>query len=985
MDDTAASQQLIDEAGARRGGHSETSPGSSGEDGAEVLSLRSTPDSDHLSSPQTLPGSLPSFVRKLRLENMNALRDEPVSMPISSASTPSTPRRIEVPDSQLAPARGSGRSTASPVTSPEPSSFVIPASAPKSLLYKKGRKRLRDEVDATEQHVSDDHEDTATGAAGISTASAAPQNKRRRGKKSYVTPPSTGSGSEQAGATSEQETSTIPSVPNVVEDAPTTTPLLRKTKNLARKSTGQTPLSYSVDAGNGAAGDEVSVDRLPPIKRLKKSKLSKLTAQPIDQESGSELSNDAPEVVPMDLAAEQTSVKPNSAEKTGNLPLVLKRRKSIKKKAGAEVTGDQPGPDAKPQDTDFAKRVFNRPAPSATPKGKWERKPLEINTPRRSFTQKSKYDTTRAERELNTFRDLNMDPERPSSGPFTEDENELLRRAIRDYQQRNGLDVDSLVSIIQWADPTFDAENPKHRADFTEEEMEEYEESKAFWDEILNSQPSLNRSRERVKVHVHAQFSSAKKGAWTPEEEEKLTQLVGQYGKKWKTIALFMEDRDPIDCLNRYKDYLQFGDSRNVGRWTAKEESLLLKALTAFIQKDENKRDAAQLSPRAEYITDNIAWDEVVKQMGGVRSRLQCSWKWNYMKAQGIEAANIRPVYRRGRTPDPNQPADETPKKDKAPAKPRGKQRKSEIGGDKTDTKTPKVSKASRKSTALIDSENGVQASASTKRRGRPSKSEAGSGRASTKKPKKASKSGKPKEVAADMAHGGDIDDEIPDTPQIEEAGTPTREKENGDENPDTPYDDKAGTPARDEGNAEEEDDVSGTPLHSGNAATPASRQSWSVLQTPTVGLEQMRLGDKFDLITKIAEDVSITNEEDVDWRKISEDLNNTWSARVLQAAFGELLATVEPQNNFIGTVMELLTRMVEESNHAELKEHYNPFDMGSLGEGIERSTKGGQSAKKRKGKQGHGAKRRKRGSLQAMKSAVFVTEEDDAEDEQEV
>jgi hypothetical protein len=936
MDDTAASQQLIDEAGARRGGHSETLPGSPGGDGPELLSLPSTPDSDHLSSPQTLPGSLPSFVRKLRLENMNALREEAASPPISSASTPSTPRRIEIPDSQPAPAPVSGSPTASPVTSPEPSSFVIPASVPKSSLYKKSRKRLRAEVDATERHVSDDYEDTATGAAEISSAPA-PQNKRRRSKKSYVTPPSTGSGSEQADATSEQETSTILSIANVSGSAPTTTPHSRERKNLARKSTGQTPLSYSVDAEDSAAGDEVVADCLPPIKRLKKSKPSKTTAQPAGQQSGPELSNEAPGVDPMDLDAEQTSVKSSSAKKIGNPPLVLKRRKRIKEKAGTEVSGDQPGLVAIPQDTDFAKGVSKRPAPSGTPRGKWERKPLEANTPRPRFTKKSKSDTTRAQRELNTFRDLNMDPERPSSGPFTEDENELLRRAIRDYQQRNGLDVDSLVSIIQWADPTFDAENPRDRKDFTEEELEEYEESKAFWDEIMNSQPSLNRSRERVKVHVHAQFSSAKKGAWTPEEEEKLTQLVGQYGKKWKTIALFMEDRDPIDCLNRYKDYLQFGDRRNVGRWTAKEEGLLLKALTAFIQKDENKRDAAQLSPRAEYVTENITWDEVVKQMGGIRSRLQCSWKWNHMKAQGIEAANIRPVYRRGRTPDPNQPVDETPKKNKTPAKPRGKQGKSEMGGDNTSTKTPKVGKASRKSTVHIDSENGVQASAPTRRRDRPCTNEAGGEKASTKKPKKASKSGKFNEVAADMAHDGDIDDGIPDTPQIKEAGT------------------------------------------------PASRQSWSVLQTPTVGPEQMRLGDKFDLVTKIAEDISIVDEEDVDWRKLSEDLNKTWSARVLQAAVRELLATVEQQDTFISTVVEVLTQMVEEGNHAELKEHYNPFDMGSLGEGIETSAKGGQSAKKRNRRQGVGAKRRKRGSPQAMKSAVFVTAEDDAEDEQEV
>jgi hypothetical protein len=910
MDDTAASQQLLEE-GARAGGYSQMPVGSPGGDEQEVLSLPSTPDADPVSSQKSLPSSLPSFAHKHRDEDNHPLQDEPASPPMSNASAPSTPRRIEVPDSQLAPAPASGKPAVSPLPSPEPSSFVIPASIPKAPLYKKDKKRLRAEVDATEQHASDDHEDTATGAAESSSA-LAPQNKRRRTKKSYATPPSTGSGSEQAGATSEQETSTMLSVPSAVEGAATTTPRLKKRKSLARKSTGQKSLSYSGDVEDGADDGELVIGRLPPVKRLKKSKPSKTTEQPTEQERDLGPSNEASEMDPMDLDAEQTPVETRSAEETGNRPLVPRRRKSMRKSAGSKAYSDQIGPDAMSHDTDFVEDKVPDNSLTKTPEGKRKkraRKSLETNQPRRRYTRKSNFNTSRAEKELNTFRDLNFDPECPSSGPFTEDQNELIRRAVRDYQQRTGLDVENLVSVIQWSDPSFDSENPKQRKDFTEEDMADFEESKAFWDEIMNSQPSLNRSRERVKVHVHAQFSNAKRGAWTIEEDEKLGQLVDEYGKSWKVIAYSMENRDPLDCLNRYKDYAQFGEGRNNGRWTAEEENLLLKALSAFIQKHEDERDAAQLSPIAEYVSAHINWGEIVEQMGKVRSRLQCRVKWDYMKAQGIEAAIIRPVYRRGRTPDPNQPVDptpktpkKTPKKDNAPSRPRGRPRKSEIGGDDISTKTPKKGKASWKSTGRTGEENGEEGSVPTKRRGRPRKSETGG--------------------------------EIADTPQHESLGTP----------------------ACDNSDAEEAKEViPRTPLQNGNAVQ-------SVLQTPAVGLEEMRWGDKFDLVASIAEDMSISEEEDIDWHKISETLNNTWSVRVLQAALKDLLLLVEDQGRFVSTIVELASYLTEHCSEKEINQHYDPFAMEPLGEGDDTGAKGLQGKKKRKRKQVGVAKSRKRG-----------------------
>lgn len=44
---------------------------------------------------------------------------------------------------------------------------------------------------------------------------------------------------------------------------------------------------------------------------------------------------------------------------------------------------------------------------------------------------------------------------------------------------------------------------------------------------------------------------------WTPQEDEKLQQLVEEYGaRNWKKIASFLEDRTDVQCLHRWQKVL---------------------------------------------------------------------------------------------------------------------------------------------------------------------------------------------------------------------------------------------------------------------------------------------------------------------------------------------------------------------------------------------------------------------------------------------
>jgi myb proto-oncogene protein len=66
------------------------------------------------------------------------------------------------------------------------------------------------------------------------------------------------------------------------------------------------------------------------------------------------------------------------------------------------------------------------------------------------------------------------------------------------------------------------------------------------------------------------------KGSWTPEEDEKLIALVEEHGMKWSAVAQHLPRRIGKRCRERYMNHLN--PDLKKGPWTPDEESILLEA-----------------------------------------------------------------------------------------------------------------------------------------------------------------------------------------------------------------------------------------------------------------------------------------------------------------------------------------------------------------------------------------------------------------------
>jgi hypothetical protein len=726
MDDFLASQQLMEE-GARaehatseaRGRSPTPDDMADGSGEEQPIDLTTQPPAP---SQQTIPSS-PPFAALHRPLSLTLTGEGPAASQFTGdEGGPQPQSEVEVPDSQLAPA-----SPRLPITPAATSSFAIPATPQEGPTQKKkksgkSRQSLLAEVNSLNSVLgqgtpSNDKENTTAMAVANPPASA-PRTKRKC-KKTYITPPSTTPGSERAATARGQDMSAMPFADMIAGAEGASTPIKRankKKRGSLIQALQESAREESTNRDNAAAQSEIVEGRLKSVEgRLRKLKRSKqpLSAMPSDDEDDRTLGVvETPSIRKKPKKSRQSSSTKVSASKNTEevveAPPTSKKRKRKSKAQDAEVLDqdasgatNQPEVDTMQQDllTDEKNMQNASSSEKATPKPTKENKPRFpplTNTPARRYVRKSTVDLSKyaADRELNNNRNLNHPPVLPESGRFTQDEDEILRRAISDFQQRNNLSTVDLVAVIQWTDPSQDPWNKRKKSEWDAQQLEDEAESKEFWQEILHTEPQLRRKPEIIKGHVQARYHTFKNGGWTEEEDEMLKDLMEKHPNQWKTISLIMPDRSAADIHNRWKDYVQYGDQRNTSRWTRVEEESLVSALTTVIQRDEDERDEMGLPSVAEYANKDINWSAVCELMGKVRSRLQCTVKWTQMKKRDV-SVNIRPVYKRGRTPDPTRPAAPTPKPKKRkseangdgtePRKKRGRPRKSEVYVEKDD------------------------------------------------------------------------------------------------------------------------------------------------------------------------------------------------------------------------------------------------------------------------------------------------------------
>lgn len=343
---------------------------------------------------------------------------------------------------------------------------------------------------------------------------------------------------------------------------------------------------------------------------------------------------------------------------------------------------------------------LRNPAKKASAKPTSARKPRKMAHKTKEKGQSDAHSTeskpivmSAAEIALNTERKLNSEPDVRSEGPFTNDEEERIRRAILSYQERKGLDIHDLVEIIQLRSESQGVWKTSH------EREQLGEQSRQFWSEIQQLCPK--RATHNFRTQVRARYHLYKSGTWSEEEDEQLRKLTQAYPNQWSLIYQMMPTRSPPSIQNRWRDYVQYGDTRTTQKWSEEDEELFIHAVSIAAQRCEDERAAAGKPPITNYTRSDIDWKVVCAEMGKARNRIQCAEHWEVMSARPT-APPIRVEIKARKSHQSEESVHESPQKRKQPSKARTPA--------KPQTKAPSKKRERRRPQAKAD-ENASQVS----------------------------------------------------------------------------------------------------------------------------------------------------------------------------------------------------------------------------------------------------------------------------------
>lgn len=216
--------------------------------------------------------------------------------------------------------------------------------------------------------------------------------------------------------------------------------------------------------------------------------------------------------------------------------------------------------------------------------------------------------------------DLAHDDGLRPKGPFTPTELTLLQNAVEEYRVASGLTEREVNDIIQ------DSERSHNGT------------TGPLWKHVCSA--LQHRQKAAIQKVARRKFHNyAKRGQWTPEEDEELRLAFELFPRKWKEIGKHI-NRFPEDCRDRYRNYVTCGPAQKKDIWDAAETRQfrvivngLLAELRLNISTAAKKR---KLSGSAvadiQAIESLIDWNVVSERMGKRRSRLQCRNKWEKLK-----------------------------------------------------------------------------------------------------------------------------------------------------------------------------------------------------------------------------------------------------------------------------------------------------------------------------------------------------------------
>nr|AGU10653.1 Myb-like DNA-binding domain [uncultured organism] len=939
-------------------------------------------DADPESSPFPFPATQPDIQSTPRPNSPSPIKATPFLVLNDSASSPI----VEVPDSQFA------ASTAPEPTSSPKLDFVVPSSAIKSKrTYKKRKQSMEERLlreAALEFGVNHDG-DMATGAYETASASYTLSNRKRPRTENAE-----------------------PGLPEV--EGEETTPASKRHRITKSKhaTTVQDLLQDSLEYNANGFDDDGQLHsaKKSKLKRVKKPRtpVAKVknvydipddepqTPDGVGEAGGADEELQSNGDVDVDVTTTASSfIQPRVAEEVNVTENTSTRKPRIASKGVKNY--DRPAPVRKPGQssseasgigTDDEHTILREPdssddeiphrrpdnyQPAAKKKksakktkvhsstGSSKEASIPSTTPQRR--RSGKFDTTPAENALYTIRDLNQPSVLRDSGEFTEDEEELIRRAIVDYQQRKNLEIVDLVQIIQWNkhDPAlYRADHSWRKSNWSAQDEEDARESAEFWAEIGNI--NMTRPLEKRKRHIRAVYHCYKTGAWSEAEDENLRKIYAAHPKQWKAISITMGTRSMQDCQNRWRDYVQYGENRKTSRWSLEEEELLIRAVNTIAQRDEDLRAETGKPPIDNYTSKDINWPQVSHEMGDIRSRIQASVKWNNMRKRE-DPPEIQVEYK-PRKLQAQSIISATPKK-------RGRPRKSDIvntmiensdmgeqgvrGAEQSKPaagypapKKPRKSRLSGNKSAQLEPEEPSN-ELPQKKRGRPRKSE----NLEVETPEKLRTSKTSQEDSRDAGQNEVLeppqedesfeDNQLEESPPENDREEDSAQEENRKE--DTPPDEspaeesrqdaspeaesiqEENTPPQDEDEMVMEDQVD--PVVAIEDRTTGETSEPKEITAP--GVDQMLWGDKYDLISKLQErrDEDET-EEDVDWQEVANGLNDVWTPQTLQTALRQLVELLRDrgkdvdEDDFPGTVDDIMDMICGEHGQ-ELEDHFIP------------------------------------------------------------
>lgn len=263
-----------------------------------------------------------------------------------------------------------------------------------------------------------------------------------------------------------------------------------------------------------------------------------------------------------------------------------------------EVQSIEPVTEPLPEAT--AKRGRRTRAPKGTRKKSEPKKPLEL--PELDYSALTNVDALVHEVSTKTTEwfEENVTPEeRNKPRPFSPKEEELVAYYFGGYCYLNGMTRDELCARVWSAERKNDH----------------------FWKRIYQAFPY--RTRSSVYKHIRRKFHVFDvRAIWTPEEDKKLDELALQHNNNWKLIGEIL-GRMSEDCRDRWRNYVKCGPKRTKNAWSQEEEDQLIKIVTEIMTQLTNTQVVD-----TENQLKNINWTVVSEKMNGLRSRIQCRYKW---------------------------------------------------------------------------------------------------------------------------------------------------------------------------------------------------------------------------------------------------------------------------------------------------------------------------------------------------------------------